>query len=130
MREHMLEGAARQASVETDLLRRGFEVANGTGLVSCDLIALKAGVCLRVEVRGKKKKPFPYGPVTNVLSGQKKHATWFDVLATVGNSIQYNRSAAYKPNAVCLELTGDHEQVHPKSTNKHRAALESYDHKI
>lgn len=52
MREHLREGAARQALVIVDLLRRGFEVFAEVGNSSFDLVAHKDGTLIKIEVKG------------------------------------------------------------------------------
>lgn len=93
MREHIREGSAREALVQADLLRRGFELYTGIGETSCDMIAYKYDAVVRIEVKGiPASGRFPTGPVNGYL---RKPADQFDVLATVqGTVIKYNVSTA------------------------------------
>jgi hypothetical protein len=110
MREHMLEGAAREAIVVADLLRRGFEVFQAVGQFSCDLIAHKNGFLLRVEAKGPPHPGrIPKGVIGRACekSGNPK-CDRFDILATVvDGTVHYNRSKLFSGNTASSELVGD-----------------------
>jgi hypothetical protein len=109
------EGAAREAIVKADLLRKGFEVFGAeAGNTSFDIVAYKYGFLLRMEVKGYSKRPHT-SPVA-VTSG-----AWdcrkFDVLASVeGTSVHYFRSVFHNFNAASKELVG--EEVIDPNTRK------------
>jgi hypothetical protein len=113
-REHLLRGAEREAAVVSDLFKKGFEVfpAFGTGS-SCDMIALKHGELLRVEVKGSKhgtqrrKTAHPSGPVASLGHGSKdSDCRLFDIHISVLDSgeILYQRSALHVVNKASAEL--------------------------
>jgi PD-(D/E)XK endonuclease len=107
-----LEGAAREAIVKADLLRRGFEVyGTESGNCSFDIVAYKHDHLLRIEVKGEAKAPRT-SPVA-ILSASTMDCRKFDILAVVeGNSVRYLRSILYEFNAASKELVGEETLNH------------------
>jgi hypothetical protein len=101
VREHIRVGDSREFLVAADLTSKGFEVYLGHGKSSFDLVAYKAGVLLRIEVKGIGDGKRSTGPVF-----EASRSALFDVQATVSSQdIRYNRSIYYPANPVTLELT-------------------------
>jgi len=121
MRNHIREGAARQAVATADLLRRGFEVWQEVGPSSVDLIAGKHGFLLRVEVKGSHRAPQTNCPVGATTNSSHIDCKRFDIIAFVElYSVRYNRSALHAFNEASKELVGDEVQS-KKTTNKNIA---------
>jgi hypothetical protein len=111
-----LEGAAREAIVKADLLRKGFEVYGAEGgNSSFDLVAYKYSTLLRVEVKGAQTGPRT-GPVSS-MDRKTGVCLKFDVMARVaGNSVCYLRSIIHTLNEASKELVG--EEIQSKNTTK------------
>lgn len=109
MREHMLIGASRELAVAADLARRGFEVFLGHGNLSCDMVAYKFGIFVKIEVKGGSERPYRGAPCGRSSTKASTHCERFDVLATVdaAYTVQYNRSIYHEHNAASLELSGE-----------------------
>ena len=97
MTQAQREGAAREAVVTADLLRKGFEVLTSvSGNSPFDLAVYKGGEWLRIEVKGIRK---------NLMLEMHKA---FDVLARVdGAAVRYEHSAFHTPNTLSKELAGE-----------------------
>jgi hypothetical protein len=127
-KEGNLKGIEREALVIAELSRKGFETFKALGATSCDLIALKLGVCLRIEVKGiHTRGTWRRGPITSEGRG-KGHPDCrkFDVLAQVDDDnkiVHYTRSAICKVSDLVLELTKDNESYDRKVRNDVRERL-------
>jgi hypothetical protein len=115
------EGAAREAIVKADLLRRGFDVFGAeAGNTSFDIVAHKYGFLLRIEVKGDGSKVNHTSPIACTPSKRNTgtpDCRKFDVLAAVkGTSVRYLRSILHEFNAASKELVG--EEVESKMTSK------------
>ena len=106
-----LKGAEREMLVSVDLLKRGFEIFRPACATSCDIIALKYGKSLRIEVKGvraSQKRRNPSGPVGSFknVTGGNADCRLFDVLVRVAddNTLLYQRSIFHKTNAASAEL--------------------------
>ena len=81
-----LKGAEREMIVSVDFLKRGFEIFRPACATSCDILVLKYGESLRIEVKGLRRRGSnPSGPVASVPSrnGSTPDCRDFDVLASV-----------------------------------------------
>src|ERR1017187_5285102 len=109
MTQDQREGAAREAVVTADLLRRGFDVFSAAcGNPPFDLVAYKSGIMLRVEVKGSNTRVPRSGPVGSTSRASKVDCRKFDVLAAVdGQSVRYIRSILHPFNAASKELVGE-----------------------
>jgi hypothetical protein len=128
MREHIKEGAARQAIVIADLLRRDFEVWQEVGPASVDLIASKHTILLRVEVKGEKHAPTSNLPVFSMRdrggTRNSQSIRWFDVMAIVEkNSVRYSRSGLHTLNSASKELVGEESIPGPTTIKSMKHAL-------
>jgi hypothetical protein len=127
----LLEGAAREATVKADLMRRDFEVYGAEcGSASFDLAAYKYGILIRVEVKGEGKAPrtSPVGSCSDNSRANSADCRKFDILAAVdGQNVRYVRSLLCEPNAVTQELVGT-ESVNPKTPKKHLARAARLNH--
>lgn len=123
-REHMLLGTQRELIVLQDLTQRGFETFTALGNTSFDIVAHKAGECVRIEVKGQgpKQRKTCKGPVGTVSGGSIGDCRLYDVRATVlrDNSIRYQRSIAYPldPASVSYELICDNEEYDKNTTHR------------
>jgi len=91
-------GAISECVVAADLLRKGFDVFQAVSdQASCDFIALKEGVMLRIEVKTLQKSAHGRDifPVRFLQSGR------FDVLAFVARD---GSSIVYRPDPTVLTL--------------------------
>ena len=118
MTEQQMEGAAREAVVKADLLRRGFEVFQTVCTNSTfDLVAYKHCFLLRVEVKGKHRAPRGNMPIASTKGKGNADCRKFDLLAGVdGKEVRYVRSVLHKFNAVSKELVG--EEIEDPNTRK------------
>jgi hypothetical protein len=122
-REGNLKGAAREMRVTLDLMERGFEVFRPMSTATCDLIALKYGIPLRIEVKGVhgKTSKHPSGPIATTESsrgGNNPNSKLFDVLVRfndIGETF-YQRSILHTINAASADLPLREE--YSKSTTK------------
>ena len=105
--QRQAEGAAREAIVKADLLRRGFEIFSAEyGTTSFDMAAYKHGLFLRVEVKGDTRRVPRNSPVGGILK-RSLDCRKFDVLAAVDNqAVRYMRSLLHGFNAASEELVG------------------------
>lgn len=103
-REMNLKGAWRESVVAADLQSKGFEVFTALGTASCDLIAHKYGLCLRIEVKGPHHGVAPIAPLG--CMSKARYCSDFDVFATVvdKDTIVYARSVLHIPNKASKEL--------------------------
>jgi hypothetical protein len=108
-REGNLKGAAREMSVALDLMSHDFEVFRPLSTATCDLIALKYGISLRIEVKGVHghcRKPS--GPVTTRKSrgGNNPDCELFDILVRFNDNEEmfYQRSALHSINKASADL--------------------------
>lgn len=124
-REGNLVGAGREVLVSLDLIKKGFEPFMAVGSLSFDLVAHKAGQCVRIEVKGvpPNSKRGLTGPLT---SGRKDgrdnlHPQFFDVLAIVDHDdvVHYRRCLLnvpkLEPNTAVWELVKDNEKYDPST---------------
>lgn len=106
-----LKGAIREMKVANDLMSRDFEVYAPLGTFKCDLVARKNGICVAIEVKGRKEKigTKTYSPVHPSASNGKHRPIYkplnFDVLATVHDDgeIIYRRSCFIKEASTVAE---------------------------
>jgi len=109
-RENNLKGSIREARAVLDLMQRGFEVFRPTSTATCDLVALKYGTTLRVEVTGGlSKRPSASGPVTQQSSsgGSCVDCRLFDLLMRYtdeGDRCVYLPSMYLKKNKATKDL--------------------------
>ena len=88
-REGNLKGAEREALVVAELSRLGFETFTGNGNTTFDIVAVKHGLCLRIEVKGVagsggKSFSGPTGCLST--SGGNPCCKYFDILVRVGEN--------------------------------------------
>ena len=106
-RAENLKGATREAATVLDLMQRGFEVFRPTSTASCDLIALKYGITLRIEVTGGRRAS-ESGPITQHSSsgGRSLDCRLFDVLVRhiETGEVLYLPSMHLKESAATLDL--------------------------
>ena len=116
MTQEQREGAAREAVVTADLLRRGFDVFSAAcGNPPFDLVAYKSGIMLRVEVKGKHKAPHSNMPIGTTAKRSHGDCREFDIFAAVdGSAVRYIRSVLHTFNAASKELVGE-ELISPKT---------------
>jgi hypothetical protein len=99
------KGAINELTVTVDLMKKGFEVFQAASPnSSCDLIALKNGYPVRIEVKGRTLAKHRSKLST---SWKSKHydARRFEVLAAVcGTDVQYKRSMFHALNPASEEL--------------------------
>jgi len=117
-REHLRVGKARECIVAADFFLRGFEVYEGDGRSSCDLVIRKENG----PFRGVEVKPYDihhgrFGPVT--WNNKARNAARFDVLAMVleNRTVLYRRSINLDPNDFTKELWGDNDQFNKRTTH-------------
>ena len=98
-REGNLKCAEREALVIAKLSRLGFETFIGNGNTTCDIVAVKHGLCLRIEVKGT--------------------AGLCDVPIRVGEQeeLYMQRSALHTINAASAELPL-REEINSRTTKK------------
>lgn len=86
-------GVYAEYRVATDLVSRGYEVFHPIGNASCDLIILKDGKCLRVEVKSSYR--YLSGKFRNYPEPEKQHL--YDVLAFF---LPETGAIVYEPNGI------------------------------
>src|ERR1039458_5324151 len=121
MTQDQREGAAREAVVTADLLRRGFDVFSAAcGNPPFDLVAYKYGFMLRVEVKGEAKAPRTNAPMGSTAKRSHGDCSDFDILAVVdGSNVRCIRSVLHPFNAASKELVGEELQSN-RTTFKNR----------
>ncbi len=117
-----LKGAEREMLVSVDLLRRGFEVFRPVCATSCDVLALKYGITLRIEVKGPPKGyRNPSGPVAGLPTRHDggPDCQLFDVLVRCSDDGEmcYQRSILHTINKASAELPL-REEVSKSTTKK------------
>ena len=122
-REGNLKGAEREALVVAELSRLGFETFIGNGNTTCDIVAVKHGLCLRIEVKGTagsggKSFSGPFSGKPNHHGGNPD-CRLCDVLVRVGEQeeLYMQRSALHTINAASAELPL-REEVNSRTTKK------------
>ena len=108
-REGNLLGIQREAFVIAEFAKRDWETFSGNGNTSCDIIALKDGVSLRVEVKGQgNRKREPSGPCGSTPSRNSStpDCREFDILVSFSSDGQmfWQRSILYKGESYGLPL--------------------------
>ncbi len=106
-REMNLKGAEREMTVALDLMRRDFQVFRPVSTATCDLIALKYGVSLRIEVTGGYTCTSS-GPITQIskYGGRSVDCRLFDVLVRCADNgeMVYLPSGFLKKNEATEDL--------------------------
>lgn len=122
-REGNLKGAEREALVVAELSRLGFETFTGNGNTTCDIIAVKHGLCLRIEVKGTSGtggKGFsgPFSGLPN-CNGGNPDCRLCDILIRVGEQgeIYMQRSILHSINKASAELPL-REEINSRTTKK------------
>ena len=119
-REGNLKGVERESIVVAEFAKMGWETFSGNGNTSCDLIALKQGVMLRVEVKGMggntKKPSGPYSCIPK-HRGSTFDCRECDILIRFNSEGEtfWQRSIAYKGESQGLPLR---EEYNKKTTKK------------
>ena len=108
-REGNLIGAERELLVSLDLMRRGFEVFRPMHATSCDILALKYGLTLRIEVKGTSKGfRNPSGPVSSLptKNGSPPDCREFDILVRFqrDGEMTWQPSVHFSSNKAAAEL--------------------------
>ena len=114
-REGNLKGVERESLVVAEFAKLGWETFSGNGNTSCDIIAMKDQVLLRVEVKGTRHRK-PSGPyagifVTNSSDTSKADCREFDILVRVAdnNEMFWQRSVFYKGEKFGLPLRDEYD---------------------
>lgn len=130
-REGNLKGAQRELRVSLDLMSKGFEVFRPMHPTSCDILALKHGLTLRIEVKGMSGHTgkSPSGPVAMLYGGSggnKGDCRKFDVLVRVSenNELFYQRSVLHSSNKASADLPL-REEINSRTTLKIRKKMEN-----
>jgi hypothetical protein len=124
-REGNLKGVERESLVVSEFAKMGWETFSGNGNTSCDLIALKQGVLLRVEVKGLgNKSKRPSGPYACIPKhrGSTFDCRECDILIRFNSKGDafWQRSAAYKGESHGLPLR-EKMSIHTTKKNLSRA---------
>jgi hypothetical protein len=124
-REGNLKGVERESLVVAALAKMGWETFSGNGNTSCDLIAMRQGVLLRIEVKGMgghtKQPSGPYSCIPK-HRGSTFDCRECDVLVRFNSKdeVFWQRSAAYKGESHGLPLREDYSK-HTTKKNLERA---------
>ena len=113
-REGNLKGVERESLVVAEFAKLGWETFSGNGCTSCDIIAMKDQVLLRVEVKGAYHHvKHPSGPCAFVAksSGSTPNCREFDILVRVAdnNEMYWQRSIFYKGEKLGLPLRDEYD---------------------
>jgi len=112
-REGNLKGVERESLVVAEFAKLGWETFSGNGNTSCDIIAMKDQVLLKVEVKGATQRK-PSGPYAGIRSISNNHSNAdcreFDILVRVAdnNEMFWQRSVFYKGEKLGLPLRDEY----------------------